>query len=119
MPQCVDIRLSSQPSTSQRRLVSSCPEYTYLSKVEDILAEEVLSLSQALALGNNSLIYISDDPASDIDEVLYDKPLDKTLLSIKTMVQSLAEETGVMDSIGMLSTWHADVTWAPLTGTLE
>ncbi|KAK3177847.1 hypothetical protein K4F52_009399 [Lecanicillium sp. MT-2017a] len=94
----VGIRLSSQSSTSQRRPVSPYPEHAYLSKVEDAPAEEAPSTSQALASGNEGLIYISDDAASDIDEASCDRPLDETLPSIKAIVQSLPEETGATDS---------------------
>ncbi len=105
-PRRVGIRLSSQLSTSQRRAVSPCPGHAYLSKVEDAPAEEAPSPSQALASANDGLIYISDDTASDIDEASCDELLDETLPSVNAIVQSLAEETGVIDSTGASSTWH-------------
>ena len=60
--------------------------------------KEALSPPQRLASGNNDVIYIADDAASDMSDASDDETRDESLPSVQAIMQSVAEERGTMDS---------------------
>jgi hypothetical protein len=65
--------------------------------------KEALSPPQRLASGNDDVVYISDDAASDMSDASGDEATEETLPSVQAIMQSVVEERGAMDST---STWH-------------
>ena len=96
-PRRIDNQRSSQSSMSQRM---SEPKPLEDGKGEvDVVspAKETLSPPQRLASGNDDVIFISEDAASEMSDASDDETRDESLPSVQAIMQSVAEERGTMD----------------------